>query len=474
MGEEVPTFLQVPVIPQTAVAPAAGASDVTTLQVDGDVGESEWDGGGYYTEEGGVQAGPEQLVSQFWYGFDKENVYLRLDGRRPWADIADETRIGFYLTRAGGGPEQPFSRIGAGETLLGFGANLLLEVVVAGDDTKALFYVVDEGTDYAETAVELPVALSGSTLELAIPYADFGRPDVGDTFKVRVVVSEAERRDIQVVPGGGPGQLIVPDLGLTTPILTVADAEKDDHGPGSYVYPTDGVFGSRAYDIVEFAVAEDDNNLILRVTFAGKLNNDWGAPNGMGIHTLDVYVDAVKGGERKLIPGRNAALPQGSGWEFAVWAEGWTPGLYGPPTADSREPVQIGDTSTLNIISDPGQSKITIRLAKKVLADNLGVSLEELNPASWGYLAVVMGQEGYPSSGVWRIRDVNEEAAQWRFGGAPPDSNLHTRILDVAYPVESGISQEEGLSNFTPRVVDSGDFDGLLPADFAQLPMVRP
>jgi len=226
--------------------------------------------------------------------------------------------------------------------------------------------------------------------------------------------------------------------------------------------------------VAEFAVAEDDNNLIFRFTFAGKLNNDWGAPNGMGIHTLDVYVDAADGGERKLIPGRNAALPEGSGWEFALWAEGWTPGLYGPPTADSREPVQIGDTSTLNIISDPGQSKITIRMAKKVLADSLGVSLEELDPASWGYLAVVMGQEGYPSSGVWRIRDVNVEAAQWRFGGAPPDSSLHTRILDAAYPAEYAVSQEEALSAFTPRVVDSGEFDDLSPDDFAQLPMVRP
>ena len=58
-------------------------------------------------------------------------------------------------------------------------------------------------------------------------------------------------------------------------------------------------------------MAEDDNNLIFRFTFAGPLNNDWGAPNGMGIHTLDVYIDAAEGGARKLLPGRNAALPEG-------------------------------------------------------------------------------------------------------------------------------------------------------------------
>jgi len=474
MGDEVPTFLMVPVIPQAAVAPAAGASAVISPTIDGLVGEGEWDGGGYYTEEGGVQTGPEQLVGQLWYGFDKQSLYLRLEGRRPWSDVGVETRIGFYLTRPGGGSEQPFSRIGSGETLLGFGAHMLVEAVVGAEATTARLYAVDGETNYIPSEVQLPVALSGSTLELALPYAEFGKPDAGDGFRVRVVVSEGEQRDIQAVPEAGPGQLVVPDLGLTTPILTIVDPEKDDHGPGTYVYPSDGVFGSRAYDLIEFAVAEDENNLIFRFTFAGKLNNDWGAPNGMGVHTLDVYVDAAEGDARKLLGGRNAALPEGSGWDFALWAEGWTPGLYGAPTGDAPEPVQIGDSSTLNIISDPGQSKITVRVPKRTLAESLGVEAAALDPATWGYLGLVMSQEGYPSSGVWRIRDVNPSAAQWRFGGAPADSSTHTRIIDVAYPADFAVTQEEALSRFTPQMVDSAVFDALSPEAFAQLPLVVP
>jgi alpha-amylase/alpha-mannosidase (GH57 family) len=459
MGEPVPTFLKVPVIPQTAVAPVAGASALITPDMDGLDGEEEWQGGGYYVEEEGV-------IAQLWYGFDKENVYLRLDARRPWADVSEETRIGFYPTRPGGGPEQPFSRIGAEETLLGFGANVLLEVTVKGDAAAATLYVVDDGA-YSEAEAELQVGLSGSTLELGIPYTSFGKPDAGDTFKLRAVISEGEQRDIQVVPGAGPAQLVVPDLGLTTPVLTIVDPEKDDHGPGEYAYPLDGVFGASAYDLTEFVVAEDDNNLIFRFTFAGKLNNEWGAPNGMGIHTLDVYVDAAEGGERKLLPGRNAALPADSGWEFAIWAEGWTPGLYGPPSEGSPEPQQIGDASTLNIISDPGQNKITIRVAKKVFADSLG--LESLDPASWRYLAVVMSQEGYPASGVWRIRDVEVAAQQWRLGGAPDGTN-HTRIIDVAYPADFSPTQEGALSAYPPS--QETDMDALGPDDFAKLPMV--
>ena len=138
----------------------------------------------------------------------------------------------------------------------------------------------------------------------------------------------------QVVPGSGPGALVVPDLGLTTPILTIADPEKDDHGPGTYEYPQDAVFGMRSYDLVEFAVAEDDNNLIFRFAFGGPLNNDWGAPNGMGIHTLDVYIDAAQGGARKLLPGRNAAVPEAIAWCSCMTAES-----SGPPVPSANRPT---------------------------------------------------------------------------------------------------------------------------------------
>jgi len=191
----------------------------------------------------------------------------------------------------------------------------------------------------------------------------------------------------------------------------------------------------------------------------------------MGIHTLDVYIDAAEGGERRLLPGRNAALPQDGGWEFALWAEGWTPGLYSPPAPGATEPAQVGDSSTLNIMSDPGQQKITIRVPKKALAESLGVGVETLQPSSWGYLGIVMSQEGYPASGVWRIRDVEAAAQQWRLGGAPADTN-HTRIIDVAYPADFTPTQEEALSAYPASQETSMDLLG--PDDFGQLPVVKP
>jgi carbohydrate-binding DOMON domain-containing protein len=126
----------------------------------------------------------------------------------------------------------------------------------------------------------------------------------------------------------------------------------------------------------------------------------------------------------------------------------------------------------LTIISDPGQRQITIRVPKKVLAERLGVAVEALQPRTWRYLGVVLSQEGFPASGVWRVRDVNVTAQQWRVGGAPANSTTHTRILDVAYPAAFTPTQEEALKAFKPQVVDAGQFDRLSPDDFAQLPML--
>ncbi len=475
-GQPVPTVLKVPIIPEASLPPAAGVTSVISPTIDGLAGAGEWDGAGYFLVEGGVQANPNQVASQLWYGFDKENAYLRLDARRAWADVGADTRVSFYLGRPGGGAEQPFSRVSvlndSGSTLLGFGANALAEVAILDGAATATFYTVDREGQYTPVGAPLPVGVAGSTLELALPYELIGKPNAGDALRLRTVLSEGEQRDVESVPAAGPAELIVPDLGLTTPVLTIDDPEGDDHGPGAYAYPRDSVFQAKTYDLKQFAVSEDEANLIFRFSFYGPLNNNWGAPNGMGIHTLDVYIDAAEGGARKLLPGRNASLPAGEGWDFALWAEGWTPGLYGPPAEGSSTPQQIGDAGTLSILSDPGQRQITIRVPKKTLADQLGVAVDELDPAAWRYLGVVLGQEGFPASGVWRVRDVNVAAEQWRFGGAPANSTTHTRIIDVAYPAGFTVSQEDALSGFTPQNVPASAFDALSPDDFAQAPAV--
>jgi carbohydrate-binding DOMON domain-containing protein len=196
----------------------------------------------------------------------------------------------------------------------------------------------------------------------------------------------------------------------------------------------------------------------------GPINNVWGSGLGLSVQTFDVYVDTDPGagtGARLMLEGRNAALEQGNGWDYAVWVEGWnqkvlTPDANGKPVEMSGENVKV--------IVDPKQSTVTMRVP-------LALFGEGADPTKWGYAAAVLSQEGYPAAGVRRVRDVEAQAAQWRIGGAPGDTN-HTRIMDLAWPADTTPTQAEILGIYPPSQEKS--MDALSPDDFAQVPLIVP
>jgi carbohydrate-binding DOMON domain-containing protein len=259
------------------------------------------------------------------------------------------------------------------------------------------------------------------------------------------------------MPSSGPAQIVIPDLGLTNILLEISDPESDDKGPGNYTYPTDAVFEPQVFDLKTFSVGYDDTNMVFKFTFYGPVPNPWGSPNNLSLQTLDVYVDKDPGsgsGARLLLPGRNAALKEGDGWEFAIWAEGWTP-QFVAPDADGV-PKQV-TTVDFKIIVDPAAASVTIRVPREVFGDG--------DPADWGYAAAVLSQDGFPSPGVWRVRDGQEVAAQWRFGGVPAGATNYTRILDLA-----DLGDQFGQLTFAPSTAEIGT---LTPDDFSQIGLLN-
>ena len=69
---------------------------------------------------------------------------------------------------------------------------------------------------------------------------------------------------------------------------------------------------------------------------------------------------------------------------------------------------------------------------------------------------------------MWGFRDVNPQAAQWRFGGAAYDAN-HTRIIDVVWDRQP--TQEEMLGRYTPTKEPNPDRFNT--DELAQLGMIR-
>ena len=239
----------------------------------------------------------------------------------------------------------------------------------------------------------------------------------------------------------------------------VTDPTGDDTGPGTYTYPTDAVFQPGNFDITNFQVGADDNNIVFRFTLAGPVDNPWDGMNGLSLQTFDIYIDQDGDGQGGVafLPGRNLALAEGSAWDFAITAEGWESKIFAPGDEGATEIAGPGD---FEVITDPGQQKVTIRVPKSILGET---------PEAWRYAAVVMSQEGFPSTGVLRVRDVGVAAEQWRIGGAPAGSTNHTRVLDLVWP-EAG-QQEAWLSDFAPSTAAQGN---LTADDFARVEMLTP
>ena len=452
IGEGVPDFVHVPIIVQRSQMPDQEPLDLLTVRADGVPSEGEWSDAGYYELT-------ESDLTGLYYGFDQENLFLRVDTQE---DFRDGTVLGFYLSTPESRASNAYSRYGQGKTLLGFGVKQLIEVTFEDGQPVGKVYAADGAGGwrlFAPWITQLDtVAVRDGTLEVAAPFTSFTTgARSGDRINVRLVLSQAET-DIAVLPPDGPALAVVPDLPIPNVFVEITDPANDDHGPGDYVSPNDQVFKPGVFDMTGVTIGYDDEDYIFRVQFRGPVINEWGSPNGLSIQTIDIYIDTdgAASGDRMLLPGRNAALTGDHAWDYAIWAEGWTPGVYAP---SEEGPVQID--SGFTILTNPGQRRVTIRVPKSLL---------DGDPFNWGITVAVLSQEGYPSSGVWRVRDVQLEAEQWRIGGGT-GSPADTRIMDILWPERNEPTQETYLTNQNPIGVDIDSQD---PDQFPQVPMIIP
>ncbi len=439
LGRARPPFIRVPIIPYPSVEPDRTPDALVEIPI-GRFDDDAWAQGGLY--DGGYPLS---------WAFDTENLYLRIDG-------LDGDRAELYLGVPGAGLTTGLS-VGAADIdaaqVLGFDASRVLRIYPDGtvrlpdlptappEDVDALF---DEGT-------ALESASRDGAIEFALPIGALGPVGVGDRISILLIVDE-QGKNLRA-PEGGRGTLQVPDISNVEVVFSAEDPAGDDHGPGTYTYPTDTVFQPGSYDLTGFAVGLSGDELVFEFTVAAPIANPWDSPVGLSIQTFDVYVDVDPGagtGARRMIDGRNAALDEGSGWERALTIEGWEPALFVASNEDDADETQ--PTLTTLVFGDKG--RVVVRLARDLFPEG--------DPSTWGYAVAVMSQEGFPSSGVRRIRDVEASAQQYRIGGGDGSLN-RTRILDLLWP-EAGI-QEQMLTPATP--ITSGNLDDLTADDFGQI-----
>ena len=443
LGQERPAYVAVPIIPQTPLLPDRPAAEgLLDPVVDGTLAEGEWDAAAGYIDDATGAA--------FSMGFSPAGLHFAAD--TGGADLPGGLDV--YLGVPGADAPRPTS---LGGQLLGFGASHLIRWDGADAGTVRVAAPLPSlESDEAAFGDPIPAGSGASSLEFTIPIDLLGGLEAGDLVPIRLVTRTEDGTEDPPAPSGAPGAAQVPDISNVDVIFQIDDPTGDDHGPGTYAYPSDGVFANGSYDLTTFQVGTEGDDLVLTFEVLAAIQNSWGSPNGLSIQTFDVYVDTDPGagtGARTLIDGRNAALEEGYGWEYGITVEGWEPAIYLADAAGSTEETR--PTFRVIVLGDKG--KVIVRIPLELLGGG--------DPAAWGYAAVVMSQEGYPSSGVRRIRDVLPVAEQWRIGGAAAEGSTHTRILDVAWP-EEGV-QEALLSEY----VAADSVADLAPGDFAQVPV---
>ena len=445
LEQPVPAFINVPIIPKMPETPAQPYTGSGTPLIDGTVTDKEWLTAAVYPVT--TYAGIQSLA----YTLDGKNLYVKIE-----YDPAQKTISGggVYLNVPSAKLSYPFALTPQNpeSVLLGIGGTHLFQ----WDDQGMQAYIAGKNGWESASKVDSVITMGNGIIEMSIPLTFFGEISAGDDIEFVVVTQP----DADLLPQSGPARIIMPDLGLSEIILQVKDPENDDHGPGTYTYPTDAVFSSQNFDVESFTVSSDAANLIFTFQFFGEVPNPWGSGNNLSLQTLDVYVDKDPGqgtGSRLLLPGRNAALSAGNGWDYMVWAEGWTPAVYAPDP-ESGEPKALN--LTYKLIVDQVKKTVTLRVPKEAFGEG--------DPATWGYAAAVLSQDGYPSTGVWRVRDIQETKAQWKFGGAPNDVN-HTRIIDLIWPDGETSTQEEILGAYPSS---EGPIETLTADEFAQIPLL--
>ena len=420
LGQDRPSFVAVPIIPEQPEVADAAPESLLPVQIDGRY--EDWKGAGRYD---GVLEGLE-------YAFDRDSLYLRVKSGG----------LNGYLIYLGA-PAGVKEATTANGTPLGFGAT---HVVGAGEDGCGVGPVLSE---FSST----PCRFDPGDSEIAVPLSAFGPLEPGDQLLAKLVVMEGGG---EVLLPGGPMAFQVPDISEISVVLNLTDPVGDDHGPGTYTYPTDSVFGRGSYDLETVEIGTEGEDLVVTFDVVAPIQNPWGSPRGFSVQTFDLYIDTDPGagtGAQILIPGRNASLTAGNGWEFGVTVEGWEPAIYVAAADGSLEETK----PSFDIITFADNGRVRVKLPLSLLGGG--------NPADWGYAAVVLSQEGFPSTGVRRVRDVNPTAQQWKIGGAPVDVN-HTRILDVAWATEG--EQEALLTDYAPT---TGSLDDLAPDDFGRVPI---
>ena len=109
LGEEAPTFLDVPIISLSPIGADIASTGLISVTIDGETSGSEWDPAGVYLASGGAMASGQTYFLDIAYGFSKTDLYLKVTSTPDYQVPEGTYNIELYLQVPASGPTNNFS-----------------------------------------------------------------------------------------------------------------------------------------------------------------------------------------------------------------------------------------------------------------------------------------------------------------------------------------------------------------------------
>jgi carbohydrate-binding DOMON domain-containing protein len=212
--------------------------------------------------------------------------------------------------------------------------------------------------------------------------------------------------------------------------VAFADPAGDDFGPGTYVYPTDSVYGPGSFDLLSASLEITGGQGRVEVTLAAPLVDAWRTGKGFALQMVFVFVDIDHregSGFTEGLRGLNLSFAPADAWDRVIV-------LSPQPTARLRAEIESKAEAMKDAVVLPARVEGAVH---SIVAVFDAAALGGGDPASWGYQVVVQSNNQFPESDELLTRRVNDYAGQHRFGGGN-DGMCDPQVIDLLAGAAAG------------------------------------
>jgi glucoamylase len=275
------------------------------------------------------------------------------------------------------------------------------------------------GTDTNESAIAAATADTSGAFAVDVPVA-FGT----DVLTVTATKGNAT---------GYAQVTVVGELVGGTTLLDVTDPAGDDHGPGTFQYPTAADFTPGSFDITRFQVLSKDGTLYLRTTLRN-LTPTFGAT--LGAQLLDVYVHqpgAAPTSTAAAFPSRNYSIAAADAWSQRLEVQG-----FAAPVWVDANGNQVGTVT--GVVASTAAKTVTIVVPQATFGTPA---------AGWTFTLALTGQDGFSPD---QARGFAATPQPFQFGVCAPggtspicavDPGAVPKVMDTIPP--AGVDQSVEL-----------------------------